>query len=107
MVGGKVIEVCDVPEMPERLFVDVADRPYGKVETCAIYVENNETSMSIAIGDSLWWQGRTAYWTPQDHMQGTDIPIRRIGYSGVKHPRDWTQEDWDDFREARKARVGT
>lgn len=83
--------------MPERLFVDVAAMPYGKVERCAIYVEKNEKSQRIQIGDSLWWQGRTAYWTPQCRTQGEDIPIRRIGYSGVKHPREWTAEDWAVF----------
>jgi hypothetical protein len=101
MVGGKVVEVCDVPEMPERLFVDVADMPYGKVERCAIYVEKSEQSQRIQIGDSIWWQGRNAYWTPQCGTQGEDIPIPRIGYSGVKHPRDWRPEDLAEFRAER------
>jgi len=98
MVGGRVIEVCAVKEFPGRLFVDVCDRPYSRLETCTIYVERNETSERIQVGDSIWWQGRNAMWTPQDSQRlragvDHDIVIPRIGYSGVRHPRDWPAED--------------
>lgn len=96
MVGGKVIEVAEVPGRPEVLYVDCADMPSGwrKPDTCAIMVERNQASERIQIGDSLWWQGRSAMWTPQencgkpDGRQGVDfdIIIPRVGYSGVKHP---------------------
>jgi len=64
MIGGKVIEICNVPNRPDVLFVNVADRPYSKIETCGVLVENNETSRKIQIGDSLWWQCGYCYWTP-------------------------------------------
>lgn len=102
MVGGKVIEVCSVKDRPDVLFVDCADKPRGrsKADTCAIYVERTPSAEKIEIGDSLWWQGRTAYWTPacnnisseESAKRGNkggrdyDIPIPRVGYSGVKHP---------------------
>jgi hypothetical protein len=95
MVGGIVIEVCDIPDRPGVLYVDCAERPYSKIQTCAIHVEKNATSDQITVGDSVWWQGRIAYWTPQA-VRATpagkrdgkdyDIPIPRVGYSGVPHP---------------------
>lgn len=75
MVGGKVIEVCNVPDRPDVLFVNVANRPYSKVETCGVLVENNENSRKIEIGDSLWWQGGFCMWTPQANAGGIDDGI--------------------------------
>lgn len=95
MVGGKVLEVCDDPIDPSRVYVQVYDRPYSKIETCAIYVLKNPDSQRIEIGDRVWWQERYAYWTPQDArtvdeygMQGIDFDIKilRFGSSGVPHP---------------------
>lgn len=96
MVGGVVIEVCDDPECSGLLYVNVADRPYSKLEECAIYVARNEHSERIEIGDRIWWQGSVAMWTPAEHAKdGThgkrcgvdyDIQIPRHGYSGVSHP---------------------
>lgn len=98
MVGGKVIEIADVPGRPEAIYVDVRD----KNDTCAILVERNENSERIQIGDSLWWQSGYAMWTPQENADKTcdhehhyscqrcgvdyDIRIPRIGYSGVVYP---------------------
>ncbi len=90
MVGGRVIEVCEVKDRPDVLFVDVRD----KNDTCAIYVEKNAASLLIEIGDSLWWQSGWAMWTPQknlgvDPAKGIhDVQIKKIGYSGVKLKRD-------------------
>lgn len=105
MVGGNVIEVCNVPGRPDVLFVDVADRaggPESRIQTCAVYVERNENSERIQIGDSLWWQCGFCMWTPQanrlevcnhEHHYSCqrcgvdyDIKIPKIGYSGVSHP---------------------
>ncbi|TXH55024.1 MAG: hypothetical protein E6Q97_09745 [Desulfurellales bacterium] len=103
MVGGIVIEVCDHPTDRHKLWVNCADRAYRKQkhpDECAIYVEKNETSARIQIGDGLWWQGRDAMWTPQENRGSQeerekrglkcgvdyDIRIPRIGYSGVAHP---------------------
>jgi hypothetical protein len=90
MIGGKVIEVCNVPGRPDVLFVNVADRPYKKLETCGVLVENNETSRKIEIGDSLWWQCGICYWTRQDKKGHSgksgvdyDIAIPKRSGSGV------------------------
>lgn len=97
MVGGVVIEVAEVPDRPTILFVDCVERRSAgsKPQTCAIFVEKNENSLQIQIGDSLWWQGRLAMWTPYKIAQATaklkqgvdfDVQIPRVGYSGVTHP---------------------
>lgn len=90
MVGGIVIEASESKLRPELIFVDC--RESGS--TCGIYVEKNAASLQIEIGDFVWWQGRKAYWTPRlpgneergPNCIGRDIPIPRIGYSGVNHP---------------------
>lgn len=94
MVGGTVIEVVDIPDRPDVLFVDCADMPgrYSrKPDTCAILVERNENSEKIQVGDKIWWHGRFAMWTPRDNEGSRggvdyDIKIPRVGYSGVEHP---------------------
>ena len=100
MVGGTVLEVCDHPTERNKIYVNVGNRPYSKVEECAIYVERNGYSEQIEIGDALWWQGNYAMWTPQTNrvtneeadQRGLkcgvdyDVQIPRIGFSGVNHP---------------------
>lgn len=98
MIGGVVIEVACVPGRDDVLFVDCAERQNrkAKVQTCAILVERNVSSEKIQVGDSLWWQGQWAMWTPQENRGkpdgdvkcGVDFDVRipRVGYSGVKHP---------------------
>lgn len=81
MVGGKVIEVI---KLEGRVWVNVRDTHYQR-ETCAIYVERTADAERIAVGDSLWWQGREAYWTPQTG-EFEDRSIPRVGYSGVARP---------------------
>lgn len=81
MVGGKVIETIIVDD---RVWVNVRDRTYPK-ETCAIYVERNPVSEAISEGDSLWWQGRLAFWTPVG-ANFSDLEIPRRSYSGVARP---------------------
>ncbi len=90
MVGGIVIEVANVPDRPDVLYVDCRDRTYSK-DTCAIYIENNEISQKIEIGDNIWWQCNYAMWTPSGSIKSKcgvdyDIKINRVGYSGVKYP---------------------
>jgi hypothetical protein len=99
MVGGIVIEV--VPESG-RVWLNVRDKVYTK-DTCAIYVERTPEAMLVSPGDSVWWQGEWAMWTPQSYLgvgcqhrehvdctghAGTDYDIRipRASYSGVGRP---------------------
>lgn len=101
MVGGTVIECCEVPNRPGVLFIDCADFPKGRrtPDTCGIIVELNEISSRIQIGDFCWWQSRCALWTPWEMVVSGkrlsakcgidfDIKIKRIGPSGVKYPRE-------------------
>lgn len=99
MIGGKIVEII---MEAERVFVNVADTTYPK-DRAAIYVERNANSEAMSTGDSLWWQGRYAMWTPQSYQgrscehrehitcQGSagvdyDIQIPRLSYSGIDHP---------------------
>lgn len=89
MVGGIVIEVCEVKHLKDALYIDCRSREYNN--TCAIYVEKNFISEKIEIGDTIWWQHKYAYWTPQNSKRllcghDYDIKIQKIGYSGVEHP---------------------
>lgn len=96
MIGGTVIEVSESKKRPEIVFVDC--REEQSKSTCAIYVEKNKNSLAIEVGDSVWWQGRLAMWTPKRSTAVAtedekaicgvdyDIQIPRIGYSGVGHP---------------------
>lgn len=81
MVGGTVIEVI---KLRDRVWVDTRDTYYPR-DTCAIYVRRTHDAEQVAEGDSLWWQGSEAYWTPQT-LECVDRAIPRIGYSGVARP---------------------
>lgn len=97
MVGGTVIETLVVPatiendpesanfgrERPACVWIDVQD-DRGR-ETCAIYVECTNESRSVSVGDVIWWQGRTAYWTPKSGAF-KERELRRRGFSGVGRP---------------------
>ena len=92
MVGGIVIEVSEIKDRPGVLYVDCRDSSYR--QTCAVLVEDNETSRKIEIGDSVWWQSGMVMWTPSPNRLkkggkcGVDYDVRipKIGYSGVRHP---------------------
>lgn len=97
MVGGTVVETI---ELPDRIWVNCEED--NSTSQCAIYVEKNAKSRCIAPGDSVWWQGEDAMWTPycnrgpacnhKHHYsckragKDYDIRIKRIGFSGVKKP---------------------
>lgn len=86
-VGGKVVEII---VLPNKVWVDTKERPEYS-GTCAIYVERTAESLCIEVGDSLWWQGDSAFWTPRRRDMKTDPPfndkpLRRLGFSGVARP---------------------
>lgn len=81
-VGGRVVEV---QRFEDRIWVATKERDYPRDEPTAVYVERNEDSEWICPGDSLWWQMRTAYWTPQT-LERRDVTIPRIGYSHTERP---------------------
>ena len=82
-VGGKVIEVIDCGD---KIWINTRD----KHSECAIYVERCLESQCIEKDDSVWWQSDKAYWTPRRRNMKptfTDLPISRIGNSGVDRPK--------------------
>lgn len=92
-VGGEVTEVIEVSD--GKVWVNTDDNG----DECAIFCDpDGET---ISVGDSLWWQGGIAYWTPEDKSRA-DVELIKIGASGVSRPdEDFEDEilkggDWDD-----------
>ncbi len=91
MVGGKVIETVVIND---RVWINCQEYLETKKKllpyTCAIMVENTPKSRSVSEGDIVWWQGSRAMWTAKDKSGQTigkpDTQLRRIGFSGVKHP---------------------
>lgn len=80
MVGGTVIETID---MGNRVWINCKERN----DVCAINVVRNVDALIVCPGDQIWWQGRNAFWTPQNAAKGIfDITIPRIGYSGAVRP---------------------
>lgn len=74
MIGGRVIEVR--PEGDKtRIWVVDTQVPFDEA---AIYVFTQ--SEMPEVGDSVWWQGRKAYWTPVNR-RFLDRPLDRFGSS--------------------------
>lgn len=106
MVGGKVIEILDCGD---RLWVNCRDthcyRRYGcqgadcKHDECAVYVERNDLSINMSVGDTIWWQGGKVMWTPASFAREFagkmqrggvhyDIQLKKLSCSGVRHPAE-------------------
>lgn len=91
MIGGIVLETI-VQE--RRVWVNTVEREECSNSKCAVYVERSANSERIKPGDSLWWQGGFAMWTPYENKGKTgnksgvdyDIRIPKIGFSGVGKP---------------------
>lgn len=89
MIGGIVCEIIDMPE-EGKVWINVKDRR----DECAIFVKRDARSLSVAEGDSLWWQSRRGFWTPAGMPETSsgksgkdyDIQLERIGCSGVSRP---------------------
>lgn len=86
-VGGVVLETI---VLADKVWVNTAEPQYPKSH-CAIYLERTDEARTIAEGDSLWWQGQWAFWTPRS-LSGeppfSDRRIRRISGSGVNRPTE-------------------
>ena len=91
MIGGIVIETI---VLSDTIWVNCVDACERCNDQCAIYVERNQNAERMKPGDSLWWQGGSAMWTPYenrgrpDNKAGKDYDIRipRRGCSGVSRP---------------------
>jgi hypothetical protein len=93
MVGGKVIGLVRKPGEPT--LVNVQDTRSN--DTAGVHVHERRADdgepVEIRLGDSLWWQGREAMWTPGStprpraggRAEGCgltwDIHLPRVGYS--------------------------
>lgn len=88
MVGGRVIETIPcVVDGEARVWINVRGTRGEHGNTCAVYVEDAPSARSVSEGDSLWWQGSWAFWTPR--VGGfSDYRLRRIGCSGVSRPEE-------------------
>ena len=75
MVGGMIIALA---EGEQGIIVTVGEQPYGNLQT--LCVEVARTNHRLGLGDTLWWQGKYAYWTPADGSQ-SDVRIPRLSYS--------------------------
>lgn len=77
MVGGKVEQTIDCGD---RMWVIVRGTGSEQSNLCAIFVERTPESRSISEGDSIWWQGAHAFWTPANRAF-EDRTLARLGYS--------------------------
>lgn len=94
MIGGTVIETVDAGD---RIWINCQIKTSGITHECAINVERDAKALTVADGDTVWWQGKEAMWTPKGfHPNGKsgidfDIRLKRIGYSGAQRPaRNWS-----------------
>ena len=93
MVGGKISIVTELEDSVEVNCVGTGSERYDR---CAIKIsKQNHRWKEMKSGDSFWWQGRKAMWTPKEnclydeeskrlgHKIGVhwDIEFDRIGYS--------------------------
>lgn len=96
MVGGKVINIV---RMPDSVWVQCEETTYyyddhgrrkkSYTDQCAIRVKD---AKEMKVGDSLWWQGNRAMWTPKPDDGREDIVLERVGYSHSKIPDDVLQK---------------
>lgn len=77
MVGGVVV-TCDL--LDGYALACVRDRVGSNCLYVQLEYRPGGAASAIRPGDTLWWQGDYAYWTPEG---GTveDIKIRRLSYS--------------------------
>lgn len=92
-IGGTVTETII---LPDKIWINTKEKEHYRSE-CAIYVEDSPAARCVSKGDTVWWQGNTAYWTPKnkngqpiERKDGkcsvSDIKLKRQGFSGVKRP---------------------
>jgi hypothetical protein len=80
MVGGTVHTVYHKDD-----YIEIVVQGVRTEHNDCIHIKVVWNDLPIRRGDSIWWQDRTAYWTPQDRSR-QDVPIDRIGYSfGFSH----------------------
>lgn len=97
MVGGVIVEVAEIPQDRDTLYVDCHAMVGGIPRNCAVLVKRSPGYPDISFGDWLWWRGRNAYWTPAMEIKNKqkggfatgatfDIPVKLAAAPGVKRP---------------------
>ena len=79
-VGGIVVNVIDCGE---SLWVNTRETHGTIDEGTAIYVKKPDFDIKIQVGDMLWWQSGTAYWTARGSKSNKDIEVEleKMGHS--------------------------
>ena len=106
MVGGVIIgltwkpgethvNVAECPHYPKHGIKAESVEGCPHPDTCCVYTDELNTAtgekVTLAIGDSFWWQSGRCYWTPKANRnlpEGQsecgvtfDIPLKKLGYS--------------------------
>lgn len=84
-VGGTVTETVVAGD---KVWIDTREREQC-LSTTAIYVENTPAARVVSEGDSVWWQGSYAFWTPKrdgKRLGPIEVKLKRVGCSGVSKP---------------------
>ena len=79
MIGGTVIEAV---KHGESVWINTRD---GR-STCAISVKACAKASSVSEGDSIWWHGEKAYWSPKCVTGGKEYSLDRVEKCGVSKP---------------------
>ena len=75
MVGGTIISVFHYRDR-DSLVV----RGTGSERSTYLALDLEPSDEPLKIGDTIWWQGDIALWTPHDRSR-EDVHIKRIGYA--------------------------
>lgn len=82
MVGGKIIDIRHLGDKVRLWCVSTydasGDAKTGIFDECGVYIDVNGEIPSL--GDDVWWQSGSVYWTPSDR-RFQDHLLRKIGYS--------------------------
>lgn len=81
-VGGFVISYEYVDY--DYIRFDIVEREYNQV--VSVHVYRDENCENVNVGDTLWWQEDTVFWTPRSR-RFIDFPLRKKGNS-------FTQPEW-------------
>lgn len=83
MVGGTIIEIRTVSSA--KVWLNVRENTDRRVKLeLGIYV--NPMGYRLRRGDSIWWQGGHAMWTPMPRTDKVDVKLPRYGTSGAPRP---------------------
>lgn len=85
-VGGTVIETVISGDC---VWINTKEKPEYRSE-CAIYVDNTPEARAVSEGDTVWWQGGFAFWTPKNkhgkRVGPVEVKLKRRGASGISRP---------------------